>query len=103
MHPQLEAKRFNSCIDFIHALDQCHQREYYKRMFGLCDIEKEALSKCLHEARKNGEKEQIGIMREKRKALENKWRKMDEEEYGEDLVLKKLLERHSDKLKDSKQ
>lgn len=102
MHPQLEAQRFNSCIDFIKALDQCHQKEYYKRMFGVCDIEKEALSNCLHQARKNGEKEQIGIMREKRKDLEKKWKKMDEEEYGEDLVLKKLLQKHSDKLNDSK-
>lgn len=103
MHPQLEAKRFNSCVDFIQALDQCHQKEYYKRLFGLCDIEKEALSRCLHEARKSGEKEQIAIMREKRKAVEGKWKQMEEEEYGEDLVLKKLLQRHSDKLKDPKQ
>ncbi|CCE91054.1 Cmc2p TDEL_0C01650 [Torulaspora delbrueckii] len=97
MHPQLESKRFNSCYDLIVALDKCHQKEYYKRIFGLCNNEKDALTKCLHDARLAGERDLIKQRREERKAVENKWKKIDEEEYGEDAILKKILERHQAK------
>ncbi|CDO95011.1 unnamed protein product [Kluyveromyces dobzhanskii CBS 2104] len=93
MHPQLEAERFHSCIDLIQALDTCHRKEYYKRALGLCNNEKEALSKCLHEARLSGERQYILASREKKKVIEEKWKKLEEEEYGEDAVLKKIIQR----------
>ncbi|QLQ79207.1 hypothetical protein HG537_0B05540 [Torulaspora globosa] len=97
MHPQLEARRFNSCYELIQALDKCHQQEYYKRIFGLCNNEKEALSQCLHEARLAGEREAIKQRRQERKVMEEKWKKIDEEEYGEDVILKKIIERYQAK------
>ncbi|AMD22642.1 HHL128Wp [Eremothecium sinecaudum] len=94
MHPQVEAERFKSCYNFIEALDKCHKAEFYKRAFGLCNNEKEALSNCLHEARMELERNAIKKNMEKRKRMEEKWKKMKEEEYGEDLILQKILKRH---------
>lgn len=97
MHPQLEAERFHSCIDLIQALDKCHKKEYYKRALGLCNNEKDALSKCLHEARLSGERRAILESREKKKAMEKKWKQLEEEEYGEDAILKKIIQRQVEK------
>ncbi|SCV99751.1 LAFE_0B01706g1_1 [Lachancea fermentati] len=93
MHPQLEAERFHSCLDFIQALDKCHQAEYYKRALGLCNNEKEALTKCLHEARLEGERRYIKESREKQKVIHAKWKQIEEEQYGEDAILKKIIQR----------
>lgn len=71
-------------------------------MLGLCNNEKEALSQCLHEARLAGERELIKQRRQERKMVEEKWKKIDEEEYGEDAILKKIIERHQAKLNGSK-
>ncbi|KAL6937841.1 hypothetical protein ACO0RG_004365 [Hanseniaspora osmophila] len=82
-----------ACYDLIQALNECHQKEYYKRALGLCNVEKDALSKCLHDARLEGTKYAINKNKEKRKRLEEKWKKMQEEQYGEDMFLKKLLQK----------
>ncbi|CCD25244.1 Cmc2p NDAI_0E04270 [Naumovozyma dairenensis CBS 421] len=97
MHPQLEAERFHSCLDFIEALDKCHKKEYYKRIFGLCNNEKDALSQCLKEASLETKKKAIKQNREKRAQLDAKWKKIDEEEYGQDTILKKIIERQYNK------
>lgn len=91
-----------ACYDFIQALDKCHQKEYYKRIFGLCNNEKDALTKCLHDARLAGEREFILKRKEARKDLEKKWKQIDEEEYGEDAILKTILDRHYAKNKSAK-
>lgn len=83
----------SACLDLIQALDKCHQAEYYKRALGLCNNEKEALSRCLHEARLAGERRYIKESREKHKKIQEKWKKMEEEEYGEDAILKKIIQR----------
>lgn len=93
MHPQVHSPRFISCHEYIEALEECHQTEFLKRCFGLCNNQKEALSKCLHEARIEGQKYQFYQSRQKKAAMEAKWKKSKEEEYGEDEFLKKLLER----------
>ncbi|SCU83798.1 LAFA_0D05864g1_1 [Lachancea sp. 'fantastica'] len=92
MHPQLEAQRFHSCLDLIEALDQCHQAEYYKRALGLCNNEKEALSKCLHEARYEVGKAAILQNREKQKKMDARWKQIKEEEYGEDAILQRIIQ-----------
>ncbi|CAI4056072.1 hypothetical protein SUVZ_02G0580 [Saccharomyces uvarum] len=99
MHPQLEAERFHSCLDFINALDKCHQKEYYKRLFGLCNNEKDALNKCLKEASLNNKKRAVKESRGKRADLEQKWKKIEEEEYGEDAILRTILDRQYAKKK----
>ncbi|CAG57851.2 uncharacterized protein GVI51_A04235 [Nakaseomyces glabratus] len=93
MHPQLEAQRFHSCLDYIEALDKCHQKEYYKRMLGLCNNEKDALTQCLKQASAETKKKAIQENKLKRDKLESKWRKIEEEEYGEDAILKMILDR----------
>lgn len=77
----------------IQALDKCHKKEFYKRALGLCNNEKEALSKCLHEARVSGERAYIKESRDKKKRIDEKWKKLEEEEYGEDAILKKIIQR----------
>lgn len=86
-----------ACYDFIQALDKCHQAEYYKRAFGLCNNEKEALSKCLHEARLDGVRRYIKKSKEKQEKIHARWKEMEEEEYGEDAILKKIIQRQIDK------
>ena len=93
MHPQLEAHRFHSCQDFIEALDKCHHKEYYKRIFGICNNEKDALSRCLKQASLENKERAVVSSRVKRSKIEEKWKAMDEEEYGEDQVLKILMQR----------
>lgn len=100
---------FLACLDFINALDKCHQKEYYKRIFGLCNNEKDALNKCLKEASLNNKKRAVIESRIKRADVEKKWRKIEEEEYGEDAILRTILDRQyakqkeaSDKSADSK-
>lgn len=88
-----------ACLDFINALDKCHQKEYYKRLFGLCNNEKDALNKCLKEASLNNKKRAVKESRGKRADLEKKWKKIEEEEYGEDAILKTILDRQYAKKK----
>ncbi|AET39714.1 Cmc2p Ecym_4693 [Eremothecium cymbalariae DBVPG len=97
MHPQLQAQRFHSCLDLIQALDKCHQAEFYKKAFGYCNNEKEELSKCLHEARLADQKDNILKNKEKRKMIDQKWKQIEEEEFGEDAILKKIIQRHAAK------
>lgn len=84
-------------------MDKCHRKEYYKRALGLCNNEKEALSKCLHEARLSGERRYILESREKKKVIEQKWKKLEEEEYGEDAILKKIIQRQLEKKRQDSQ
>ncbi len=86
-----------ACVDYIEALEKCHQQEYLKRCFGICNNQKEALSKCLHEARLETQKHLILKSREKQKGFRESWKKMDEEAYGEEEFLKKLLQREKAK------
>ncbi|AAS50989.1 ABR216Wp [Eremothecium gossypii ATCC 10895] len=102
MHPQLEAQRFHSCLDLVQALEKCHQADFYKQAFGLCNPEKEALTQCLHNARLEGEKYHILANREKRKEMDAKWKQMQEEEYGEDALLKILLQRQLERKQSGK-
>ena len=84
-----------ACVDYIQALDKCHKNEFYKRVFGLCNNEKEALTKCLKEARRVGTMNAIDVNKIKREHIEGKWKKMSEEEYGEDAILKKIMQKHN--------
>ncbi|CDR40216.1 CYFA0S04e06106g1_1 [Cyberlindnera fabianii] len=97
MHPQLDSPRFISCQEVIEALEQCHRRSYLERCFGICNNEKEALTKCLHEARMESQKHQILKRKEERKKVQDNWKKLKEDEYGDEQFLKKLLEREKAK------
>jgi COX assembly protein 2 len=97
MHPQLDSPRFISCTELIQALEECHQKSYLQRCLGLCNNETEALTNCLHEARLETQKHLILKKKEKQKKLTETWKKLKDEEYGEDQLLKKLLEREQAK------
>lgn len=86
-----------ACYDFIQALDKCHQKAYYKRILGICNNEKEALSQCLKQASMENKKKAIIESKSKRSVIEEKWKKIDEEEYGEDKVLEILMNRMREK------
>ncbi|KAL3229278.1 Required for mitochondrial cytochrome c oxidase (COX) assembly and respiration [Nakaseomyces bracarensis] len=62
-------------------------------MLGLCNNEKEALTQCLKQASADTKKRAIEANKEKRDRLETKWKKIEEEEYGEDAILKMILDR----------
>lgn len=62
-------------------------------MLGLCNNEKEALTQCLKQASAETKKRAIEENKQKRDRLESKWKKIEEEEYGEDAILKMILDR----------
>lgn len=68
-------------------------------MFGICNNEKDALSQCLKEASFQTKKNAIIRNKGKRERLEEKWKKIDEEEYGDDKVLEIILEKQIAKKK----
>jgi COX assembly protein 2 len=78
-------------------LEQCHQRPFVQRALGVCNNEKEALSKCLHEARMASQNHQIIKNQEKNKEMKQTWKKLKEDEFGEDEFLLKLLQREKAK------
>ncbi|GMM37595.1 Cmc2 protein [Saccharomycopsis crataegensis] len=92
MHPLLEGDRFSDCEYYIQALNECHKAEFVKKAFGLCNVPKDNLSKCLHETRIAQSIADLQERRNKRKVTEEKWKKMKEEEYGKDMKLKKVIE-----------
>lgn len=97
MHPQLDRNRFDSCEKLMDALEKCHQQEFVKQLFGSCNFEKDELTKCLHLQRTEDAKERIRISREKQKALKERQRKADEELYGKNNYLKKVVEMEAKK------
>lgn len=80
-----------ACHEFIEALNKCHQKQFYKRMFGVCNNEKDALTECLKRASFEAKKHAIIKNKEKRDILESKWKQFDDDE--EDKILKIILER----------
>jgi COX assembly mitochondrial protein 2 len=91
MHPHLEGERFVSCYELIQALNECHQRSFLEQAIGVCNTEKEYLSRCLHDARIADVKSRSKKSKEismKRQEIVNK---MKEEEFGEGKYLKTLL------------
>ena len=92
MHPQLDKNRFNTCDKLMDALEECHRQEFLKQCLGMCNFEKEQLIKCLHYQRVEDSKLRILETREKRKNWELKKKQAEEEAYGKNGYLKKVLE-----------
>lgn len=63
------------------------------KVFGACNEPKQALSDCLHNVRLDAAREKILETRAKRLKFEEKMKKLREEEYGENLKLKKVIEK----------
>lgn len=80
------------CGKIIEALEECHRSGMMHQVFGGCNNQKDALVECLHNQRLDVQKEHYLKAKEKRKAILEKWRKIEEEEYGKDKYLKKVVE-----------
>ncbi|KAK6460875.1 hypothetical protein DFJ63DRAFT_210274 [Scheffersomyces coipomensis] len=97
MHPQLDKNRFDTCEKLMDALEECHRQEFLKQILGVCNFEKDELSKCLHYTRVNDAKERIRISRERQKKLQENAKRAEEETYGKNAYLKKMIEREAEK------
>jgi COX assembly protein 2 len=92
MHPILDRDRFQNCEDLIDALEECHRLPYLDTLLGKCSDIKLQLSTCLHENRLANDRIQILKRQEKNKQLEISKKKREEEEWGENGYLKKVIE-----------
>ncbi|KAM9927599.1 hypothetical protein OXX59_002435 [Metschnikowia pulcherrima] len=97
MHPQLDRNRFDTCEKLMDALEKCHQNEFLKQAMGMCNFEKDELSKCLHTTRVEDARERIRISQERQKASKERQKKLEEEKYGENGYLKKVIEMEAKK------
>ncbi|RKP32679.1 UPF0287-domain-containing protein [Metschnikowia bicuspidata] len=97
MHPQLDRNRFDKCEKLMEALEQCHNQVFLKQLMGLCNFEKDELSKCLHVTRMEQSKAHIKATRDKQKAIQKTLRKEEEEVYGKNNYLKKVVELETQK------
>lgn len=92
MHPILDKDRFQNCEDLIDQLEECHKSPFYETFLGKCSDIKIQLSKCLHDNRLANDRMKIIERREKNKSLELKKKQREEEEWGENGYLKKVVE-----------
>ncbi|ODV70200.1 UPF0287-domain-containing protein [Hyphopichia burtonii NRRL Y-1933] len=97
MHPQLDRNRFDTCSQLMDALEECHRQEFLKQALGMCNFEKNELVKCLHHTRSEDAKERIRQSREKQRLQKLKQQQREEEEYGKNAYLKKVIEEASKK------
>ncbi|QRG37240.1 hypothetical protein FDK38_001612 [Candidozyma auris] len=97
MHPQLDRNRFDTCEALMDALEECHKAEFLKKAMGMCNFEKDELTKCIHAQRTEDAKARIRISREKQKAMQEKQKKREEELYGKNGYLKKVIELEAQK------
>jgi COX assembly protein 2 len=97
MHPQLDRQRFEPCEKLMDALEECHRQEFLKQALGMCNFEKDELSKCLHYTRVQDANDRIRLSKERQKKFELKKKEREEEEYGKNGYLKKVLEKSDNK------
>lgn len=97
MHPQLDRVRFDPCASLMDALEECHRQEFLKKALGMCNFEKDELSKCLHHTRVSSQNDRIRESRLKQKKYEERKKKEQEELYGKNNILKKVIEKEVDK------
>lgn len=79
------------------ALEECHRQEFLKQALGMCNFEKDELSKCLHYTRVQDANDRIRLSKERQKRFELKKKEREEEEYGKNGYLKKVLEKSDNK------
>lgn len=62
------------------------------RAFGSCNNQKEELTQCLHQERVQRERQNMIKSLEKRKKLTQRWKEMEEEEYGPGGYLRQVVQ-----------
>ncbi|EGV64805.1 hypothetical protein PSN45_005156 [Yamadazyma tenuis] len=93
MHPQLDKVRFDPCIALMDALEECHRQEFMKKALGMCNFEKDELDKCLHHTRVNNANDRIRQSKLRQKEVEQRRKAREEELYGKNNYLKKVIEK----------
>lgn len=96
MHPQLDRNRFDPCEKLMDALEECHRQEFLKKALGMCNFEKEELTKCLHYTRVNDANDRIRQSKEKQKKFEQRRKESEEELYGKNNYLKRMIEKEAE-------
>eukprot|EP00045_Choanoeca_perplexa_P007219 m.63862 g.63862 ORF g.63862 m.63862 type:complete len:78 (-) comp13981_c0_seq5:2329-2562(-) len=51
MHPQLAEHTHKRCVEFIQALQRCHDENPKSKFMGACNAAKDAMSECLRDER----------------------------------------------------
>ncbi|CAN3365174.1 COX assembly mitochondrial protein 2 [Diutina catenulata] len=99
MHPQLDKRRFDTCDKLMDALEECHRQEFLKQALGMCNFEKDQLAQCLHYTRVSDSKDRIRASRERQKGIDKRRKEAEEEAYGKNGYLKKVIEAEMEKNK----
>ncbi len=81
------------CGELIQALEDCHKQGFMKRAFGTCNNQKAELSRCLHAERVSRERENMKKSLEKRKKVTQRWKEMEEEEFGPGGYLREVAQK----------
>lgn len=97
MHPQLDRNRFDTCEKLMDALEECHRQEFLKQALGACNFEKNELTKCLHLTRVEDAKERIRASQQRQRAEKERQKRVEEEKYGKNGYLKKVIELEAQK------
>lgn len=66
------------------------------QVFGACNNQKQNLVECLHAERMDRQKRHLEKSIERRKAINNRWKEMEEEEYGPGGYLKEVQKKKSE-------
>ncbi|OMJ26711.1 COX assembly mitochondrial protein 2 [Smittium culicis] len=77
MHPHVAEHKNVSCVDFIRALDECHNSNKWRKFFGFCNEPHDLLNKCLAREYEDNRKKQLVVSREKRAQIEQKWKDIE--------------------------
>lgn len=79
-------------------MDKCHQQKFYKKMFGICNNENDALNACLKQLTLETKRKALEEKRSKNEIIREKWREIDLEENPEDDILfQEIIRREREK------
>ncbi|GAA6038324.1 hypothetical protein JCM8097_003944 [Rhodosporidiobolus ruineniae] len=79
MHPPLADHQQAQCQAVIDALKACHDAHPWAKFGGVCNSQKHALNQCLRGERMERTEKNRDAAREKRKAVEAKWKAIEQE------------------------
>ncbi|BGP34569.1 hypothetical protein JCM10296v2_006391 [Rhodotorula toruloides] len=79
MHPPLADHQQGSCTEVMQALKQCHDANPWMKFAGACNSQKHALNMCLREERLERTRKNQEAAKEKRKAVEQRWKELEDE------------------------
>ncbi|CAK7891314.1 COX assembly mitochondrial protein 2 [[Candida] anglica] len=97
MHPQLDKRRFETCEKLMDALEECHRIEFVRKLMGMCNFEKDEVAKCLQYVRYQEARERVIASRAKAKVTDQKRKENQDDLYGKNGYLKKMIEKEAEK------